>query len=223
MSITKYKNIIRNNPTAVNIFIVIFYCVGIAGFILSASNALFLKLTPIALLLSFVLLMFFHETEITKKSLFAYFTIFLTTFAIEAIGVNTGIIFGNYTYGSGLGIQLFQTPLIIGINWVFLVYTTAAVVNKLNVSNFIKIVFASGAMVIYDIVLEQIAPKLDMWSWGNDVIPLQNYIVWFILALLFHTLLKILHIRSKNSFAAIILICQFMFFVVLLGAFKLIP
>lgn len=216
MKVSKNKNIIKNNPFAVSMFIVIFYCVGITGFLWSATNSLFLKLTPLALILSFVLLLFFNEMKITKKALFAFSVIYFISFAIEAIGVNTGFIFGNYTYSNGLGLKLFETPLIIGINWVFLVYTSATVVNKFKVSNATKIVLASLIMIAYDVVLEQIAPKLDMWYWKDGVIPLQNYFSWFLLALLFHSLLKYLHIQPKNKFAVIILVCQCLFFVVLL-------
>lgn len=218
----KYINIIKSNPRIVTLFIIIFYCVGVAGFILPITTALFIKLIPLALLLSFVLLIFFHDSEITKKHLLTFAAIFICSFTIESFGVNTGIIFGNYTYGEGLGLMLFKTPLIIGINWLFLVYTSAIVLNKVNTTNLFKIILASGIMVVYDVVLEQMASKLDMWHWSNDTIPLQNYIVWFILAILFHSLFKIGHIKLKNRIAAVLLACQFMFFIILLLAIKLI-
>ena len=218
----KYINIIKNYTRAVRIFIVIFYCVGIVGFMFPLTNALFVKLIPLALLLSFILLLFFHDTEITKKTLFAFAAIFISAFVVESVGVNTGIIFGQYSYGSGLGLKLFETPLIIGINWLFLVYTSAVVVNRIDTTDLFKIVLASGIMIVYDVVLEQMAPKLDMWYWCNDVIPLQNYIAWLILALLFHTLLKIGCVNIKNRIATLLLVCQFLFFVVLLIASRLI-
>jgi putative membrane protein len=37
-------------------------------------------------------------------------------FFIEAIGVNTGLIFGNYVYKTTLGWKFLETPLIIGVN-----------------------------------------------------------------------------------------------------------
>jgi putative membrane protein len=40
---------------------------------------------------------------------------------LEVVGVKTGLIFGEYKYGSTLGIKLFEVPLIIGFNWVFVI------------------------------------------------------------------------------------------------------
>ena len=41
-------------------------------------------------------------------------------FLVEVIGVNYGIIFGNYTYGKVLGFKVLNVPLMIGVNWFFL-------------------------------------------------------------------------------------------------------
>ena len=216
MNRTRYLDILQKKPIIINIFIFIFYGVGLVGFLLPISNALFLKLVPIALLLSFVLLIIFHETELTIKSLIVFTLIYILAFTIEAIGVNTGVVFGNYYYSNSLGIQLFQTPLIIGLNWLFLVYASAVIVNSIGKYNIIKILAGSAIMLIYDIVLEQIASKLDMWYWKDNEIPLQNYVSWFILALLFHSLIRLIGVKIKNKFALIILLCQSMFFVLLI-------
>jgi uncharacterized membrane protein len=216
-----YIDKIKQQPKIISLFIIVFYCVGIIGFILPLTHILFVKLIPLALLLSFVLLYFFHNTAITKKELWVFGVIYIIAFAIESVGVNTGLIFGDYTYGSGLGIKLFNTPLLIGLNWIFMVYTSASIVNSTKIPNWLKVVLASFIMIAYDVFLEQMAPQLDMWHWSNGEIPLQNYIAWFILALLFHSLLKIGRINLKNSIAGVLLICQFLFFVVLLLAVNL--
>ena len=135
--------------------------------------------------------------------------------------MNTGLIFGRYVYGNSLGIKLFGTPLLIGINWLFLVYTTSSVLEGFKMPVLAKIGLAAALMLIYDIVLEQIAPMLDMWHWENGLIPLQNYVAWFVLALLFQSLLKILNVKVQNKFAFFIIICQFLFFLFLLIANKL--
>ena len=70
-------------------------------------------------------------------------------------------------------------------------------------------------MVVYDIVLEQVAPKIDMWKWDNDFIPLQNYLAWFFIAIAFHSFIKILKVNTENALARLILICQFLFFLIL--------
>lgn len=212
----------KPNLTAITAFYILFYMVGIAGIIIPYSFEYFVRLTPFALILSFLGLVLFDKTEHSKKTVISLLSIFILSFIIESIGVNTGLIFGNYQYGNNLGLKLFNTPIIIGLNWVFLVYTTATIVDKLSLHPILKVLSASISMLIYDLIMEQMAPKLGMWYWQNDEIPLQNYLAWFALALIFHSTLKILRIKFSNKIAWLILSCQFLFFLILFISFKII-
>lgn len=218
-----YIEYASNRYKAINAFFIVFYMVGLIGMVLPNTFSLFLKLIPIALILSFVALALFHSSKIELKIILCFLSIYIIAFIVEALGVNTGIVFGRYEYGYGLGFKLFQTPLIIGINWLFLVYTTAAIVEKFKLPIYLKIFLASTGMLLYDIVLEQVAPKLDMWHWKNDIIPFQNYLAWFVLAVLFHSVLKIFKVGIENKLALLILVCQFLFFLLLFISFKLMP
>lgn len=200
---------------AISLFFVIFYTVGVIGMVLPYTFPLFVKLILFALILSFVALVFSHSGKIDWKTILFFLSIYIISFTVEAIGVNTGKIFGNYNYGDGLGLKLFETPFIIGINWLFMVYSTAAIAEEWKLHSIFKIIVAASIMLLYDLVLEQVAPKLDMWYWKNEIIPFQNYAAWFALALIFHSGLKILNIRIQNKLALPILGCQFLFFFLL--------
>jgi putative membrane protein len=188
---------------------------------LTFTYPLFIKLIPFALVLSFVALMLFHSSKIDWKTILFFLSIYVISFTVETLGVNTGQIFGYYSYGDGLGLKLFGTPFIIGVNWLFMVYCTAAIVERWKLHSIFKIIVAASIMLLYDLVLEQVAPKLDMWNWKNEIIPCQNYMAWFALALIFHSVLKILNIKTQNKLALIILGCQFLFFFLLFILFKL--
>jgi len=213
--------LISMKQKVISIFFVIFYSVGVIGIALPITFPMFIKLIPFALILSFAALVFFHSGKIDWKTTLFFLSIYIISFTVEAIGVNTGIIFGDYSYGGGLGLKLFETPFIIGVNWLFMVYTTAAVVEKWKLHSIFKIIVAASIMLLYDLVLEQVAPKLDMWHWKNEIIPLQNYMAWFALALIFHSVLKISNIKTQNKLALLILGCQFLFFLSLDFLFKL--
>jgi len=199
----------------ISALVLFFYLVGLIGMLLPMTNALFLGLIPFALILSFLVLSFFHASTIEPKVIVCFLVIYILSFVVEAVGVKTGVVFGFYKYGDGLGFKLFDTPLIIGFNWLFLVYTSSAVVEKTKYSSVVKILLASSLMLLYDIVMEQVAPKLDMWSWENGIIPLQNYVVWFGLAVIFNSLLTILKISIENKLSSLLLATQFMFFLLL--------
>lgn len=198
----------------------IFYLVGIAGMLLPFSFSLFVKLIPVALLLSSVALVFFHSNFDTKT--LAVFTfIYLIGFFVEVLGVNTGLIFGEYIYGESLGIKAFNTPLIIGLNWLLLVYITSSVLENTKLLVPLKVLLGASMMLCYDMIIEQIAPKLDMWDWQNNIVPIGNYVAWFLIAALFHAVIQVFKIKTTNKLSPVILVCQVLFFLVLLIYFKL--
>ena len=204
-----------NRQKTIALLLAVFYSVGVVGMLLPATAPYFLQLTPLALLLSFLVLTLSDESERKGKLLIYLLFIYISSFTIEVAGVQTGAIFGAYSYGENLGFKLCGTPLIIGANWFFLVYTTAAIFEKIKVPPSLKILLASSSMLIYDIVMEQVAPALDMWSWKHVAVPFQNYFTWFLIAVAFHIGLKLLKIKIKNGLAMAVLLCQFIFFVLL--------
>jgi putative membrane protein len=200
----------------VKIFYAIFYLVGVLGLSFPETRPLFIRLVPFALILGFAGVLLFHEAKWNWKTLTAFVLVYISGFVIESIGVNTGIIFGEYIYGETLGFQIFETPLIIGMNWLFLVYVSSSLTERINSGRFISFLLPPVLMVVYDLVLEQVAPDLGMWNWKNEVIPLQNYIAWFVVAFIFVLVFRLLNIKTSNKIAPLIFILQFLFFLSLM-------
>ena len=213
--LNKIRSFFLTKQTTVAVLLAIFFSVGLVGMLLPDTKSFFLQLTPLALLLSFVVLALSDESKQRGKLIAYLLFIYITSYAIEVAGVHTGLLFGAYSYGDNLGVKLWETPLIIGANWFFLVYTTAAIFEKINMTSAMKILLASLAMLLYDIVMEQVAPIMDMWSWKEVAVPLQNYATWFAIAIAFHIGLKLLKIKIKNGLALAVLLYQFILFVVL--------
>lgn len=199
----------------IRLFFLIFYLVGIAGILLPQSRQLFLNLIPLALILSFVGLLLFHKGEKQKTTILLFFGMYTLAFIIEAMGTNLNIIFGSYNYGYGLGTQVWNTPLLIGVNWIFLVYASASLVSNFRLHPVLHILAASLLMVIYDLVLEQVAPRMNMWFWADNSVPIQNYVAWLVIAIFFHSIVKIVGLSWQNKIAPIILLYQFLFFLIL--------
>lgn len=195
-------------------FIVIFYLVGLIGFILPQTSIIFQKITPLALLMCTYLLAVYHG-KFSIKQIVLFLIIYFLGFWVEVLGVQTGLIFGTYQYGAGLGPKLWGTPLMIGINWIFLSYTSIAIVRQLKVHRVLEVFLAPLLMVIYDLVLEQVAPKIDLWKWENDLIPFQNYLAWYLISFVFVAGLNIFKIQIKNQLASILFFSQFVFFLLL--------
>jgi putative membrane protein len=148
------------------IFFIIFYLVGFLGILFVQTRPIFIWLTPFAIILSLLAFLIFHEPKINLKLVFALLLIYFLGYFIEVIGVNSGLIFGHYQYGAGLGTKILNTPLFIGLNWVMLIYASSSLLNSILIHPVLKVIFSSSIMVVYDLIIEQIAPKMDMWYWN---------------------------------------------------------
>lgn len=212
---------LQNKFLQVSLFFVVFYAVGIIGLIVPYSFPLFVRLTLLALILSIIGLFVYHRSIKPKQDILIFSFIFFLGFIIEAIGVNTGRIFGNYQYGDALGLKLFNTPLFIGLNWLFLTYTGVSISEKLSGKISVQLLIAPTIMLVYDLVLEQLASKMDMWSWPNASIPMENYIAWWLIGFVFGCIFKLFKIDTRNPIALVLFLCQFLFFTVLFILYKL--
>jgi putative membrane protein len=186
--------------------------VGIIGIIYPPTNGLFLALTPVMLFYNAVLL-FSEETAWFVQRWWALLLIAVLGMLAEYAGVNYGLIFGEYSYGSILGPKIGGVPFIIGINWMMLILAARSGVQKVS-SNFIFTALISALFVLgIDFLLEPVAIKYGWWQWDGVEIPMSNYIAWFVLAFIFQLLLGGKKIKSGRSFW--ILMVQCLFFIVL--------
>jgi bisanhydrobacterioruberin hydratase len=206
---------LEHRPKYLRVFLTIFYAVGLGGLMLPLSRAFFISLTPFALAMSFIALMLSHQSRWDARTVLILLLISLAGYFVEVAGVRTGSVFGEYSYGRGLGVKLLDTPLLIGINWLLLSYCFAALTKPLNIRKIRKVFMGALAMVAFDVVLEYTAPHLDMWSWRDGAAPMQNYIAWFAAALIFQTALVFSGVRIRNHAARTIILCQVCFFLAL--------
>lgn len=208
------KKIIISNKEIVFLYIIFF--VGIIGHLYDPLQNLMLLLTPATLLLTGLVVLFYsYKTSENKFLLWAGLT-YTITFILEVIGVKTGLIFGEYNYGSTLGIKLFEVPLIIGFNWVFVILGTISIARLITNNLFLSAIISAFIALIFDLILEPIAIKLDYWTWLEGIIPLQNYLAWFVIAFFSAIGFGYLKVKVISKISLHYLIVQFVFFVILL-------
>lgn len=201
-------------------FFYIIYFVGIAGHLLSFTKDLMISLTPFTLFLSSIILVWYLIREKNNKLLIWFTVTYLITFLLEVIGVKTGLVFGSYNYGDVLGIKVFQTPLIIGLNWVFVIFGAYLLAIEIGVKKYLLSVVTGILAVAFDYFMEPVAIKLDYWNWADVLIPIQNYAAWFVIAFLFSSALNFINITAKSKIYVHYFVIQFLFFVVLNSVMK---
>ena len=191
--------------------VIITHIVGVFGF-LSDWRDLFLTLTPLHLLITFILLVINHGH---LKNIFIVFAsiVIVVSFIVEYLGVNSGLIFGEYEYGEALGLKIGNTPVMIGILWFILIYSIGIMINKWSSSILIKSLIGATFMVLIDIFIEPVATELGFWNWLQDVIPIQNYFAWFVVSLIFFILFFLLPFKRKNPVASTVYLTQLLFFI----------
>lgn len=218
-------NIKKYNPLYLAL---LFHITGLLGILCTPFKDWFVYSTPIVLLAMFILL---AKTQIkcTKDYILFCFIAFVIGMATEIVGVNTGLLFGDYQYGEVLGPKIYGVPLLIGLNWFVIVFCSGALCtqvvelfqNRLNIkisrlaSSFFVIIGGAMIATCFDFILEPVAVKLHFWSWNNGVIPFFNYICWFSISVLLLGIKTYLNKFTVNKFATSLIIIQAVFFLVL--------
>ncbi len=176
---------------------------------LITANALFNLHIPFSVnfLIGFigVLLVFVVWHSILTKgwrcSLGMFLVSFLVAFTAEALGVNFGLIFGNYYYTPALGVQLFGVPFLAALAWEPIVYASFSITDILapllvdHADSWLKrfpsylwmAVAGALATTAWDMMIDPIAVSQGWWVWehgGNYLpylangVPIQNFLGW---------------------------------------------
>lgn len=191
----------------------VFHLSGIIG-ILYGNSERFISLTPLNLSVSFFLLVYINKSHF--KTIVFIISCFFTGMICEILGVNLGIIFGDYEYGGALGYKVFDVPLLIGANWAILTVSCSALSATLFDSVINKIIMGVFLMVMLDAVIEPIAPILDFWEFDGGKAPLKNYLGWVLVAFPLNCMYHILNIKVNGTFTHHLIILNILFFSILL-------
>jgi len=197
-----------------------FYMVGLVLFILPLTRELFTAITAFTLLLV-ITIVFCFQKEWNSKILTWFTFIIASSFLLEMVGVSTGKLFGTYQYYNSLGLKLFETPLIIGLNWLFLVYASHDIAGRITKRSLLRILLGAGLMLLYDLVLELVAPVMQMWHFDSFYPPVANFVTWFLAAAIFHTGFVWTKIKINNRPARMLFWIQMGFFA-LISLYRLI-
>jgi putative membrane protein len=135
-----------------------------------------------------------------KRSLIIFGLSFIIAFTAEALGVNFGLVFGNYYYTKMLGVSLFGVPLLAALAWEPIVYAAFCISDMLSprlasVSPLFKhktspiwaAAIGALATTAWDMMIDPIAVSQGWWVWVGggpyvpyvaNGVPIQNFMGW---------------------------------------------
>ena len=204
--------LIPNNTTSkISVFIIwLFHLCGMVG-ISYGNKDFFLAFTPINLFISFVLL-FVNQKQLESKELKSAFLIFFIGMVSEILGVNYGLIFGDYVYLDNLGFKILGVPVLIGVNWIILTFITGSLSSFIFKNKYVSILMGAILMIGLDLLIEPVAPLLGFWIFDLQKVPLQNYLGWFVIGMITQALFQFKIAEKELTFSTHLLIINAIFF-----------
>jgi len=117
-----------------------------------------------------------------------------TGFAAEAVGVATGLPFGDYVYGDSLGVKLLDVPVVVPLAWAMFAYPCLLVGPRLGR----PLLAGAWALASWDLFLDPQMVEAGHWRWLDvdhpipllGPIPLSNLAGWVLVALVLMALLS---------------------------------
>lgn len=162
----------------------------------------------------------------TTRGAAALAVVALLGFAVEVIGVRTGVPFGRYAYTEVLQPQLFGVPLVMGVAWMALTAAASDAVLRLRLSPTPAAACAALLTTATDLVIDPLAAnQLGYWTWSHAGayygIPFGNFVGWFVTSLL--TCHVIISRREPNFWAGFVGTAILFFFALIALAHGLFP
>lgn len=100
------------------------------------------------------------------------------------------------------------------MNWFAIVVSSASIARRITRRISIQILLTALLCTLMDFLIEPVAMKYDFWQWQNDIVPVQNYIAWFIFSLVFAAV-YLLSSKTRNKPGEILWILWIPFFILL--------
>jgi len=197
------------------IFLYIIYTVGVIGHLTAPLQSYMKMLTPLTLLLTGGIVLLTAIKNSKQVFLLWAVVTYIITFSLEVIGVKTGLIFGAYWYGETLGVKFLNVPLIIGFNWIMIILGAIILSEKFITNKIMVSLSAAILATLFDVFLEPTAIRFGYWNWSDISVPIQNYVAWFFISLLFSVLYFSMRIKVNTDLPVKFFLTQFVFFIIL--------
>lgn len=200
------------------IFMIATFVVGIVLHLIPDLLPLITRLTELNLLLMSSLVFAFgllnNHRNLAGFTFWSLITM-LFMFLIAVIGINTGVLFGSFEYGSTLPTTLANIPLIVPLNWAMILLSAYGFLTNAVSQRNLRALFAAVIVLALKLLMDPVGVRLDYWTWDLGYIPLRNYVSWFVASIIFTQILALMKIHARSVIFRVYLIMQFLFYGIL--------
>ena len=127
-----------------------------------------------------------------------------TAVAFEAVGLATGVPYGEYTYSDALGPTLLGVPFLVPLAWLMMAWPSWLLAERLARRASSGSRSPRGIFAAWDVVLDPQMVQAGYWTWahpepglpGIDTVPLTNLAGWLLAGAVLMTLLDLLVART---------------------------
>jgi putative membrane protein len=186
---------------------------GFIGFSLPYFHEFLISFVPFHLLLMGAILIA-NQKQFNKQFWMCLTLIILAGFIVDVIAVSTGSIFGQYNYSDHLGYKIADVPLIVGINWLILIFAVGSILKKrFKHQRNLKSIIGAIVIVLIDFLMEPVAQHFNFRTWENTMVPLQNYVAILIVSFVLFRIYHELEFRKSNPVALPLIVCEVLFLI----------
>lgn len=195
------KAMVKDRPTHKSLMLLNYLFLGIIFFLIfgpwfQISNTLN---SIITMLSAFAFMLIHGYLAWGTRNILVFLVItWICSFTFEAIGVATGMVFGQYYYTDHLGPKILDVPLMIQVSYAATGYASIMVARLIlgiqrpfsKLSLFFTTLIAALLMVGWDVCLDPYESTVDgdwIWPQGGYYfgIGIQNFIGWFVTVFIF--------------------------------------
>jgi putative membrane protein len=125
-------------------------------------------------------------------------------FAVEAIGVATGVPFGRYAYSDALGPRLLGVPLVIPLAWTWMAWPAWLAAGRMVGRRPARVAVGAVGLAAWDLFLDPQMVAEGYWRWSDPTpalpgvpgVPITNYLGWLAVAAVMMAVLSRARLRE---------------------------
>jgi len=150
-----------------------------------------------------------------KKTLVFFVITAGVSWGYEQVGVETGLIYGNYHYTDYLGYKMGHVPIIIPLAWFMMIYPSYIIANMIfskkpllnqnKISQIIVLSLLSAiVMTAWDFVVDPYlsGPTVNAWIWERGGayfgIPIHNFFGWILTTFSIYLIYRIFESKTRS-------------------------